>query len=50
MECVVYYSALALSSSIESEEGKFQTCMCIKLSRHEISIVLVVLTMNMPVF
>lgn len=45
--CAIYYSALALCSSLDSEEAKFHTY--IKWSRHEIRVVLMVLTMNMPV-
>jgi hypothetical protein len=45
--CVIYDSALALCSSLDSEEAKFHNC--VKWIRHEIRVVLVVLTMNLPV-
>jgi hypothetical protein len=45
--CAIYYSGLALYYSLDSEEAKFHTC--VKWSRHEIRVVLMVLTMNMPV-
>jgi len=45
--CAIYDSALALCSSFDSEEAEFHNC--VKWIRHEITVVLMVLTMNMPV-